>query len=150
MNIHNTVDTILYHTVDCNYNTLATGHQYNTKLLCFCHTPPSGHIHPYAGSGSILMLLMLTQRRDIASYCIATCDRTKAVANQLMVDSLNPENSCWRWAPSLPTRLSITFMTYGNVGTVEIKDDAIRAYKSTWHVISVSLCFYISTLFLLM
>ena len=92
MNIHNTVDTILYHTVDCNYNTLATGHQYNTKLLCFCHTPPSGHIHPYAGSGSILMLLMLTQRSDIASYCIATCDRTKAVANQLSGGLFKPRN----------------------------------------------------------
>jgi hypothetical protein len=58
-----------------------------------------------------------------------------------MVDSLNPENSCRRWAPSLQSCLSISTMTYGNSGMVEIKDYAIRACKLKWRVISVSLCF---------
>ena len=146
--------SIPYHTGDCTLIFVSGEPPHRPpvqyKTLCFCHAPPSGHTLTPAGSGSILMLLMLMQRSNIASYCIATYNRTKAVANKLMVDSLNPDNGCWRWAPSLPSCMSITTMTYGNVGTVEIKNDAIRTCESTWRAISGSLCLYISTLFLLM
>ena len=146
MNIHNTVGGLYL-----QYTGYWPPVQYKTVPYAFAtRLPLDTYTLTPACSGSILMLLMLTRMSNIASYCIATCNRTKAVANQLMVDSLNPENSCWRWAPSLPSCLSITMMIYGNVGTVEIKDDAICACNSTWHEISVSLCFYILTLFLLM